>query len=724
MSRRRDAKRTKAKADVKSARARARRPAAPSRRRAKDTRLAELLEQQAATSEILRVIRSSPTDVQPVFDMIADRAMRLCGGLHGGVLTFDGQLIHMGAHVEASSGFSEALRRAFPMPPGRGTAGARAILTRAAVLIPDLDADPEFVLTDTTRAAGFRSTLAVPMLRDGHAIGAIVVLGGKPRSLTQRHVALLETFADQAVIAIENVRLFGELAAKNRDLTETLEQQTATGEILRVISSSPSDVQPVFDAIAAAATTLCAGENTGLFLFDGTLIHLAASDHYTPEDLQAISQQFPRPPGPGSLSARAILTRAVVHSADISADPEYQLGSLVDAGFRATLAVPMLRDGDPIGTITVTRREAVAFTPTQIALLETFARQAVIAIGNVRLFRELETRNRALAESLEQQTATGEILQAISGSPTEVQPVFDTIAESAVRLCGAEVSTVTRFDGEWIHIGAVYGSSTAGVEALRRTFPMRPGCAGGAARAIRDRAVVNIPDALDDPEYQIQDTALVSGFRAVLGVPMLRDGHGIGAIALGRAEPGEFSNAQIQLLQTFADQAVIAIENVRLFKALESRNRDLTATSEILRVISGSPTDVQPVFDAIAASARQLCDGFNGAVLAYDGTFVHLVALDHVSPEGSESLRRAFPQTPSRASSATRAILYRDVVQIPDVLEDPEYIIGAAAQAAGFRSVVSVPMLREGAPIGAIVVTRQAPGVFADSQIDLLKTFA
>ena len=309
-----------------------------------EQRLAEALEQQTATREILRVISSSPTGVQPVFDTIVRSVVRLCEGLFSALFRFDGELIHQVAQHNFTPEGLEEVRRLYPARPSRAHGSARAILECAVVHIPDVELDPEYQHRSLTRAVGFRSGLFVPMLREGDPIGVIMVARAEPGPFSDSQIELLKTFADQAVIAIEKVRMFKEMETRNRDLVETLEQQTATSEILRVISSSQTDVQPVFDAIAAAATRLCAAENSGVFLFDGTLIRFAAHHRWTAEHLAAIHQAFPRSPGPGSVTARAILTRAVAHSADISVDPEYEVSSLVDAGFRAVLSVPMLRD--------------------------------------------------------------------------------------------------------------------------------------------------------------------------------------------------------------------------------------------------------------------------------------------------------------------------------------------------------------------------------------------
>src|SRR5262245_49074769 len=467
----------------------------------------------------------------------------------------------------------------------RGWTPGRAVLDGRTVHIADMQAEvdefPEG--SEIARRMGNRTVLSMPLMRkDGLAIGAIMVRRTEARLFTDRQVALLQTFADQAVIAIENVRLFTELEARNRDLT-------ATSDILQVIASSPTDTQPVFDAIARSVVQLCEGLNTYVFLLDGEHYRLVASLNASPDTLAYMQQHFPGLPTRGSTWGRAVLDRAVVHIPDVSMDSEYEHMDVARAdNYRSALAAPLLRQGIPIGAITVARRSP--FSEKQIELVKTFADQAVIAIENVRLFTETK-------EALEQQTATAEILRVISSSPTDVQPVYDSIVERAARLCDAEVSLVARLEGEWIHVGAVFGTSVAGTDAVRRTYPMRPGAAGATARAIRDSAIAHIPDVLTDQEFTIRDAALTAGWRSVLSVPMLRGGRAIGAISIGRAEAGEFSTEQVNLLRTFADQAVIAIENVRLFKELQSSNAELrvaldkqTATSDILRVISQSQT--------------------------------------------------------------------------------------------------------------------------------------
>ncbi len=525
---------------------------------------------------------------------------------------------------------------------------------------------------------------------------------------------------------------------RTRELSETLEQQTATAEILRVISGSPTDVRPIFETIVRSAATLCDASFSAVVRFDGERIHGEAAHNIDPSRLALLQQIFPMPPAEAGAVGAAITGRRVVHIEDFLAvhDPirerAYAFAQAQPIfGFRTVLVVPMLREGVAVGAIVVWRPEVRPFTDKQIALLQTFADQAVIAIENVRLFKELEARNAAVTESLDQQTATAEILRVIASSPTDEQPVLDAVAESAARLCGATDGLVYRVHGDQMEGVAHFGDVLAPDEFAAR--PLTRGTVGG--QAILDRRVRHVPDVLEEyargelPEGRKMQRQI--GYRTVLAVPLLRDETAIGVITIRRLEVVPFTDKQIALLQTFADQAVIAIENVRLFKELESRNAALTeslgrqmATAEILRVISASPTDVQPVFDAIAASAVRLCNALHGAVFRFDGRLLHLAAHSNVSPAALEVQHRRFPSPPSRRLGSGRAILDRAVVHIPDLLADPDYQEAELIRAIGFRSALWVPMLRDGEPTGVIAVSRATAGPFTEAQIALLQTFA
>jgi two-component system, NtrC family, sensor kinase len=373
---------------------------------------------------------------------------------------------------------------------------------------------------------------------------------------------------------------------------ETQEQQTATAEILRVISSSPTDYQPGFDTIVRTAGAVCGALDAMLWTTDGDELVVRAHHGPLPAAIGA------RQPIHGSVAGYAVREARVVHVEDLTEADDFPVGRdfARRLGYRTTLSAPLLREGVAIGAILIRRSEVRSFTDKQIELLKTFADQAVIAIENVRLFSETK-------EALEQQTGTSEILRVISRSQTDVQPAFDAIAEAAMRLCGAHSSLVTTFDGELLHLVAQADISPEGREVVRDVYPRRPSRGSASGRTVLTRAIVQIPDVTADPEYDVQVVPRVRDFRSILAVPMLRDALPIGTINAHKAQPGPFTDKQIALLQTFADQAVIAVENVRLFNETKEALEQQTATSEILRAISQSPTDVQPVFDTVAENA-------------------------------------------------------------------------------------------------------------------------
>jgi GAF domain-containing protein len=696
---------------------------------ARNLALSEALEQQTATAEILKVISSSPTDVQPVFETIVARAVALCGGMFGVVYRFDGALVDVVAHHGIPAETLAQWSRYFPRslrPPEQPDMLRPTLLDGDTVHIRDSTADPRVPADSLSRRRGERSVGIVPIRRAGRVVGALAVSHREVAAFTDRRIALLQTFAEQAVIALENVRLFRELEAKNASLTEALEQQTATAEILRVISSSPADVQPVLRTVAETAARLCAATDAHIFQVEGDTLVRTASHGPTPF-----------PPGTrrldrGIVIARAVVDRRPVHVEDLPAVVDTEFPGhrtwLPRTGTRTILAVPLLREGAAIGGIVLRRTEVRPFTDRQIALLQTFADQAAIAIENVRLFKELEARNVALTEALSQQTATAEILRVISSSPTDVEPVFAAIVRSAVRLCGGTVSTLYRYDGRLIHLAVTSHPSGIPREITSSQFPRPADASSLIGRAIVERAVVRVADMATDPRAN-PDIGRVAArelsFRSMVIVPMFREDQVVGVITVGRAEPGDFSDTDIALLQTFADQAVIAVENVRLFNELEARNRSLTsaleqqtATGEILRVIASSPTDVQPVFATIARSASRLCDAFDVIVLRVDGDVLRLVAQHGSLPAGDVPLHRG--------TLGGRTVLERRPIHVDDLqVETDEYPEGSAiARQLGHRTTLSVPLLREGVALGNIQVRRGEVRPFAEEHVSLLQTFA
>jgi signal transduction histidine kinase len=701
------------------------------RKRAENAR-ADSAARETATSEILRVISSSPTDAQPVFDAIVARAKRLLGAYTAMAFRRIGDEIHLAAYTRLGGNADVEVVSDFPRP--LADAGAMRVWIAAEVLhIPDVDSsdvDPR-----TRRAAhmrGFRSVLLVPMRRGADVIGTLGVSRREPGPFSEAEIALLQTFADQAVIAIENVRLFTELEVRNRDLTELLDRQMATSEILRVISGSGTDVQPVFDAIADSALRLLRGWGAMVLRFDGELLHLAAICGGVPGSDQPLRERLPRPVGRAEFSGAAILDREGKQIADIEAEEswaELRANARV-RGWRAALAVPMLQDGRPIGAINVTRAEPGAFSEQEVELLKTFADQAVIAVENARLLTELETRNRDLIESLERQTATAEILRAISQSQTDVQPVFEAIAQNAKRLFHALGAFVFRFDGELLHEGA----SAGGVDTGRRYFPMRPSPELTVGRCVLARTIIHIADVRSDPEASpaSREIGRVQGWRSALAVPMMRDAELIGVIMVTRTEAGAFEPAGIELLKTFSDQAVIAVENARLLSELQARTQDLTrsvdkltALGEVGQAVSSS-LELETVLSTIVARAVQLAGAHAGTIWEYDEAAEEFRLRITQNVDDSGLLARRDAKVKKGEGAVGRLAITHEPVQIPDITAEGAYEgrLREALVGAGTRALLAVPLLREGRVLGGLVMSRRTPGEFPPEVVDVLKTFA
>jgi GAF domain-containing protein/HAMP domain-containing protein len=704
--------------------------------------LSESLEQQTATAEILRVISASPTDVHPVFEAILANATRLCAAERGIVFTYDGQRFLVtacrGLSPEAEAEFRSPDR---PTPTQRSGLG-RMLATKRPVQVEDITDDEAYRAGDplrlrTVRILGARTAVWLPLLKGEDVIGAMTIYRQEVRRFTDKQIEFVQTFADQAVIAIENVRLFKELELRNTDLGESLERQTTTAEILSVISRSPTDLRPVIDAIARSAARLCRAANVSLYRAEGGLMRKVA-EHEAGPPLATPRLGEARPITRGSVSGRAILDRVTVQVRDVQSPDfsrDYPDSVLDDSGVRTTVGVPLLREGAAIGAFTVHRTEPVPFSDAEIALLQTFADQAVIAIENVRLFRELEAKNTALSETLEQQTATGEILKAISASPTDVQPVFDAIVRSALRLLDGHSASVIRLEDETLHLAALTSTDPAADAALRSAFPAPLTRGGVAGHVVHTRQPYVVADTETDPlaAVRIRELAPQRGYRSMLFAPMVREQRVVGLISVTRPAPGGFSEDEIALLSTFADQAVIAIENVRLFTELEAKNVELsetleqqTATGAILRAISGSPTDVEPVFSVIADSALRLLDAHSANVARLIDDTVHLVAFTSKDPASDAAVRANFP-IPLRATGvAAHVTATRRPYVVTDVYTDP--IVSAqmrnTAPVRGYRSLVMVPILRDERVIGFITATRPTTDSFSEDEIVLLRTFA
>jgi len=694
-----------------------------------NAQLAEALEQQTATADVLKVISRSALDLQRVLDALVESAARLCNAYDAAILQVFGDGLRLVAHhgqIPTPGPVGQAT-----IPLARGLIAGRAVLERRTIQIADIQAEAD-EYPESLRLAlqlGYRTVLCVPLVHAGEAIGAILIRRAEVRPFTERHIELVNTFADQAVIAIENTRLFEEVQARSKELRESLEYQTATADVLAVISKSPNEVQPVFESIAETAMRLCQADRALICRRQGDGFRAVALAGDMNDELRTALRSWTFPADDRSVAGRVALASTTVHLHDAWKDASNAVAPPSARETRRTmLGVPLLIDALVQGVIILSRYQVKPFTERQIDLVETFADQAIIAIENTRLFEAEQASKRELQESLEYQTATSEVLGVISRSPSELQPVLDTIVRTAAHICKAQLADIAIVENSQIQIRASFGEIRGGpmgqVVTVDRSTVM--------GRAVLDALPVHAVDmqSAGDDFRTGREMAVKYGHRAILGVPLVREGRAIGALLLRRNRAAPFSQQQITLLQTFADQAVIAIENTRLFEAEQAGKRELARSVEELESLAkvsqavNSSLELDKVLPTILEHACAMSYAGGGTVYVFDKTTseFRLAAAHNMSDEHIAMVRAQ----PMRLNSVVvgECATRREVVQVADLSSAAPSPLLDILLRTGVRAVLAVPLLHQSEVVGVLVVRRNQPGTFSLEVIRLVEAFA
>ncbi len=684
----------------------------------------ESLARQTATSDILRVINTSQTDLQPVFDLITRKAAELCGASFCVMWRYDGEQ----NHFCSSHGFSDEDMAAYaansPEPLHHGSVSSEVIRTGQIVHIEDAYSQDYFD-HELAKAYGFRRMVGVP-IQVGEAIwGAIVLAWQDGQQPEAAHVELVETFAGQAGIAIKNTALFNETQ-------QALEHQTATSEVLDVISRSPNKLDPVLEEILSVASRLCKPRYTALALLnpEDNLYHVTTMQEFD-DDFLRFMKANPVPAGHESGIGQTALRGETVYFKDTEAD-DYKWKEAARIGkYRSLLGVPLVKDSTVVGVLILCGDEVAPFSTKQIALLETFAAQAVIALSNARLFDEVQQRTAEVTEALEYQMATSEVLSVISKSPNELRPVLDSILQVASRICAPEYAYFAMRDPvDGLYRVAESHNVTPRFLKYLEENPIAPAEGTCIGRTALHGKTVYVEDTLSDPTYTWKEAAEIGEYRTTLGVPLVSDGVTVGVIVMAHGTASAFTQKQVDLLETFAAQAVIAINNARLFDEVQQRTAEVTealeqqkASTEILSVITQSVEDTQPVFEKILESCKALLHAHELSVLLVDEhDMLHLAAY---LGQFYDAVSGGFP-APVHKAAAGKAVRTCKIDHYADILNDPEAPSGLkrVAKEAGNFSVVFAPLVWEGKSVGVIAVVLDERRLFKDKDLEILQGFA